>query len=152
MRHSVHALRLVLDALTTGHREFEHVKALICHLERFYDITATAGNFLTPTEAAEARNSLQAVGAHHQFLCDKYMAMHRPLFRVKIKAHMVQHIADYCVYFNPRAGWTYSDEDYMGKLSRIATECLAGRGPMRIGKAIFDRWCKLMDLRWKRLE
>ena len=150
-RHAVPALVLLLDALVPTNSEFEHVRVLMVNLAKFYELTLNAGNFLSHDVAVEARHCLRAVGVHHQYLCNKYLAQHRLLFRVKIKAHMVQHIADDCMFLNPRAGWTYSDEDFMGKMSRIASQCLVARGPLRVGRAIFERWGKLMELRWKRL-
>eukprot|EP00974_Lingulodinium_polyedra_P009032 863696-Lingulodinium_polyedra.AAC.1 len=62
----------------------------------------------------------------------------RQLFYFTEKAHYAQHIALDCLVFkfNPRFGWAYPDEDYMGRMAQVAKACLRGRGPLRLGGAL----------------
>ena len=43
------------------------------------------------------------------------------LFNVTFKSHLFWHMADQSQFVNPRSGWTYGEEDYVGKIARIFT-------------------------------
>ena len=38
--------------------------------------------------------------------------------------------------------WTYLDEDYMGKIARIAQAAVVGRGPLKVGPHIVYRYMR----------
>ena len=66
----------------------------------------------------------------------------RLLFLVTYKAQYLQHIAldireD---LYNPRYGWVYADEDFMGRMAKIAKVCLTVRGPLRYAETFMFRY------------
>ena len=117
----------------------------------FQQIVELHGNFFTGDAGKHAQEALLNAGTHHQFLNHHFGVIERRgLFHVTIKAHMVQHIGEHCLEFNPRTGATYNDEDFMGKVSAIATASLRARGPLRVGMAVSVRYRKLLALKWAR--
>ena len=82
------------------------------------------------------------------------MLRKRKLFHLTEKAHFCQHIALQCLStsFNPRFGWTYQDEDYMGKVAQVAKACMRARGPARVAEPFVFRWRNRMQLMWARKE
>eukprot|EP00974_Lingulodinium_polyedra_P090542 8781222-Lingulodinium_polyedra.AAC.1 len=69
------------------------------------------------------------------------MGQGRMLYHMTEKAHYTQHLGlDVLTGFNPRAVWTYGDEDYMGRIAQVVRPCLKGRGPLRVGMAVMTRY------------
>ena len=152
-RHIIPALCLAVVALVPGYAEDElwsNLFALISELNFFYGICHGFGNYIPPDHAARARAALQGVGLSHHYFCDKFMKEGRLLFFLSEKAHYAQHIADDMVWYNVKAGWTYSDEDFMGKMSQIGTASLRARGPFRLAAAMLYRWRHRIYIRWQR--
>ena len=117
----------------------------------FQQIVELHGNFFTGDAGKHAQEALLNAGTHHQFLNHHFGVIERRgLFHVTIKTHMVQRIGEHCQEFNPRTGATYNDEDFMGKVSAIATASLRARGPLRVGMAVSVRYRKLLALKWAR--
>ena len=145
-RHCAAALRLVIRDMgqwaPTGSHEhtphFDFVWELIRNLAAFYDCLHCFGQLFTEAEAKETHDYLANVGVFQQALCNVFMVQGRKLFHLTEKAHYSQHIALDCILlrYNPRFGWTYSDEDYMGKIAQIAKASTRARGPLRLGHAL----------------
>ena len=51
------------------------------------------------------------------------------LFHFTIKNHYLAHIAIYSKWFNPRAAWCYSGEDFMQRVRKIVASCQRGTAP-----------------------
>ena len=102
--------------------------------------------------AKEAHDCLLAVGCYHQALCNASMLRRRQLFHMTEKSHVCQHVALDLLEsrYNPRYGWTYKDEDYMGKVAQVARACTRARGPLGVGDAFVFRWRNRMQLMWAR--
>lgn len=161
-RHAIPALRLMARDLIDWAPDsmlssediwvFGHVLALLTNLSNFYDCLFLHGLWLPDAAAEEARQYLLEVGLHHQTLTTHFMMKGRQLFHLTEKAHYVQHLGDDCRNFkmNPRYGWCYGDEDLMGRIAQMARACTKGRGPIRLGVALFQRWRNRMYITWKK--
>ena len=121
-------------------------------LENFYACLFSQGLWLSPEAGAEAASLLQTAGLHHQLLTDMFMRRGQKLFLVTEKTHYVQHIAQDCIdlKLNPRFGWTYSDEDWMGRIAQVAKTCIRGRGPVKVSAPAIERWRTRMHTAWIR--
>ena len=116
------------------------------------------GRWLTAEAAQEMHDALLAVGVFHAALNHAFNSsalpqqQRRQLFHLTEKAHYIQHIAldVLSLRSNPRFGWTYGDEDYMGKIAQIGRASTRARGPLRLGAALIFRWRNRMFLRWRR--
>ena len=161
-RHLVPALKIVLQTVTdwapssmADRRElriFGHVNEVLVALTGFYENIMFHGVWLASSGAQEAHDFLACVGLHHQALTSLFVDEGRLLFHLTEKAHFVQHLALDCVEsrLNPRVGWTYADEDWIGRLAQIAMACTKGRGPIRLGAPLVDRWRNRIWVAWKR--
>ena len=163
-RHCTHALNQVvkrmedwspLGASFTDDDDgstFNMVKELLANCARFYDCILFHDYWLPEDAAQEAHDALLCVGCFHQALSNKFMTRSRKIFYFTEKAHYAQHIALDCLYLrsNPRFGWTYRDEDYMGKVKQLAEASSRARGPLKLGRAFTFRWRNRMRLLWKR--
>ena len=145
-------LKQVLRRLAPDTDEFHHAVALIDGLSLFYDVIKVNGIWLDPAAAEAACDGLMRAGVHHQSLCHLSMTRGRQLFYMTVKSHYAQHIGIDVLRsgFNPRFGWTYQDEDYMGRVAQVCKPCLKGRGPLRLGGALLFRWRCCMFIRWQR--
>ena len=158
-RNLVPALKLVvlgLDRWAPSHDRtdpiLQHSAALLVNLARFYDVINSEGPWLSEEGSKEAHDSLLAVGAHHQFLCHRSAQQKRKLFGLTEKAHYLQHVALDCLTWrsNPKLGWTYADEDFMGRIAQVASQCTRARGPIRLRDALFARYRRCLFVRWSR--
>ena len=131
---------------------FAMVGELFKNYALFYACIAFHGQWLPPEAAQEAHDALLAVGCYHQALCNFFLGRRRKLYHMTEKAHYCQHIALDVLSsrYNPRFGWTYQDEDYMGKVASVAKSCTRARGPLRLGEAFVFRWRNRMHLLWSR--
>ena len=157
-RHCIPALNLLVRdmarwATAWNEQEFGHVAALLDSMSRYYDCLFAHGMWLPHGAALEVQAALRIAGVHHGAICGIMSRKYgRPLFHITEKLHFGQHIADDCVatLFNPRFSWTYSDEDFMGRVKQIAEACTRARGPLRLGDAFFFRWRHRIYVRWMR--
>ena len=151
-RHSMGMLRVLLQRLAPDTEPFGHLQACVGGIAHFYDAIMAHGIWLPPDAACEAADALLQAGAHLQTMCSFWRRYPRQLFYITEKAHYAQHIALDLVLtgFNPRFGWTYGDEDFMGRIAQVARACLKGRGPLRVGHALVYRWRRVKYLRWRR--
>lgn len=145
------ALRLLVPLLGRDMPKFEELNELVKNLALFYDVCMFHGMWLTDSTAREASDALLAVGVYHQALCSYWMGLRRQLFHLTEKAHYAQHIAldMLATRVKPRWGWTYADEDYMGRLAQVAKACLRARGMVRVGEAFIFRWRNRVNLLWR---
>eukprot|EP00974_Lingulodinium_polyedra_P016608 1610798-Lingulodinium_polyedra.AAC.1 len=76
---------------------------------------------------------MQRFLVHYQHLAHVNLQAGRRLFYVTPKGfHYPWHIGHVCRWYNPRAGWTYVDEDFMGRIADLASKSVFGRGPTRV--------------------
>ena len=129
-RHTMPMLNLVLRRLGPDTDTFGHVRFMLEGLCTFYNVIAAEGMWLEPGAALEAEQGLLRAGVHLQTLCHQSMTSGRQLFHMTEKSHYAQHIGLDLLRTgsNPRFGWTYGDEDFMGRISQVCRPCLKGRG------------------------
>ena len=69
----------------------------------------------------------------------------QPLFHITIKAHYLIHIAIMSKYINPRLGWCYTGEDFVGRLRKVIAICLRGTPPRYAVSKTIIRYCHGMS-------
>ena len=138
-RHSVPMLKLLLRRAAPATEAFGHATAVVEGLSLFYDVIRDNGMWLEADARQEAHDGLLHAGVHHQALCHLNMASGRKLWYMTEKTHYAQHIALDLMRtgFNPRFGWTYVDEDYVGRIAQVARACLRGA-------RAFEGWIRLV--------
>ena len=48
---------------------------------------------------------------------------------------------------NPRTQWTYKNEDFVGRLARIAHSCCHGTKGIKVAKSLHDKYRAMLHLR-----
>ena len=132
-------MKIVLRELTSTLVAFSEVRELINNVALFYAPTTCVWRWLWRKL--------------HMTPCSmSWMTNNRKLFYITEKAHYVQYIAIDLLQqrFNPRYGWTYQDEDYMGRMAQVAKACMRARGPLRFAVSFIFRWRTVMFIRWSR--
>ena len=86
---------------------------------RGVDIFQSAGRFLNPSELLELEVARKAAFVAHATLAHNAISRGSQLWRTLPKAHYVDHIYRCEDLLNPTCGWTFSDEDWIGRLIRI---------------------------------
>jgi len=73
------------------------------------------------------------------------------LFPVTFKSHLMWHFGHSCQFFNPRCGWCYRDESFVGYIARVAKSVVAGLGAKRVALSLAKKWRWMLHLRmWQR--
>ncbi len=157
-RHCVAAIRETLSPIrgrleeTPMAEEWRAVWALVSSLSEFYELLQ-AFDLCVPEDGAQAlAASLQQAGVWQQWLSVRFMERGRQLFYMTVNNHYMQHIAlDVSQQrLNPGRCWCYADEDYMGKIGRMASNSTRARGPLKVPRALLMRWRCVVSLRWPR--
>ena len=132
---------------------FQHVVAALEYLSAFYDTVLTHGCFLPAADGRRAKTGLERYLVHYQYLTNLFLNSdpRRRLFYITEKRnHYPWHIAQACEYYNPKQGWTYQDEDFMGKMSQLAASVVRGLGPCRLGPALMWKYRNRVHIRYNR--
>ena len=150
-RHAVPAALHVCEEIAGHLPGFGHVLLCLRGLSLFYDAVFPHGAFLPSAAAAAAKAAIEQYGLHYQWLCHHNMMAGRLLFHMTEKSHHYPiHIGLLCKFFNPKAGWTYKDEDFMHKVSMLVSSSIRGLGPTRVGGAFVFRYLVRLYLRYNR--
>ena len=88
-------------------------------LIRGVDIFQAAGKFLNSSEKAQLEIARQAAFTGHSFLAHRAILASSGLFRTLPKTHYCDHIYRAVDGRNGADGWTFADEDFIGRLIRI---------------------------------
>ena len=133
--------------------EFRLIRLLLDSLVEFYE-TLTAHGHHMPSVAGEAclRHMRQALQAQNA-LGQHYRNLDTPvrLFHITFKSHLMWHLADNCKFFNPRCGWCYRDESFVGRIAKIARSVVAGLGSLKVALSVAKKWRYVLHLRiWQR--
>ena len=75
----------------------------------------------------------------------------RKLFHIVPKHHMARHLGFQTHWLNPRWGWTYKAESWVGKLSHQAHSCLPGCRTTRVTQPLVEKYSMLLHLRLTRM-
>ena len=150
-RHVVPCLLDVANRLVRGHPEFQHALIALESLVTFYDAVMPHGQFLPPDVAARAQAGMQLFLLHYAYLAHLNLQRRRRLFFITEKSlHYSWHIAHVCMYYNPKAGWTYMDEDFVGKIGQLCSSSIRGLGPNRVGPSLIQKYRVRLHIRYSR--
>ena len=106
--------------------------------------------FFCYAESSELLLVSHHVLLHYSF-CARF-ASDRGIFRwnIKPKHHYFYHLAIAAKYVHPRMGWTYGDEDFVGRIAKIAKSCVFGNGPYRFAQHMMLKYVRVLHIRFSR--
>lgn len=130
--------------------ECEHRERCVACLGRFYAAIATQEHYLTPDESNEVLASVHECCLHYVALARMATARGRNLWLVTPKFHYWFHLAVFARFANPRTSWTYADEDYVGRLAKVAKSMVFGIGALRVAGGVVRKFRTALGVRFRR--
>jgi len=145
IRHLVPALALVAKQRVDASSTSGHCAAALEYLARFYLECEGQGIFMSreSAEAAEKnmRKSLQRYAWLHVHFCDSAR------FPVRPKTHWCYHIGQFSKCQNPRAQWTYKNEDWVGRIALMAHSCSHGTRSIMVAQSLHAKYRVMLHMR-----
>lgn len=86
------------------------------------------------------RKSIFSFLGHYRWLNDFAITTGVFLWNITPKFHYMFHIGLTCYDINPRAGQTYIDESFVGRLSNVYKMCLNGPFHNTVQKVVISKW------------
>ena len=156
-RHCVPALLRAVRILHERHglTGVAHVHCLegLELLSHFYDLITPHAHFLPDNVSREVLPTVTEFLLKQNWLSVYYMNNGGfNLFHITFKSHLFWHLANNSYWYNPRAGWCYRDESFVGLVAKVARSVAAGRGLLRIGLVLAKKWRRLQWFRQRKRE
>ena len=129
----------------------DHVTEALEGLHVFFQVVLPARMYLPPADVARAQDGMQRYLVHYQHLCYTNMVANMMLFMMAEKEshHDPWHIAWMTRDYDPRCGWTYADEDFVGKNRYTCPKTIHGLGPLKVGTEFIARYRERLRIQCK---
>ena len=148
-RHIIGPVRAVIEKYNTEHK-LDHLWECVRLMERSFLLLEAHGQYLPEDVAEECFEYVHGCCVHYAYLAQHASSQGQKLFLIIPKFHLWLHLAWNCRYYNARFGWTFMDEDFMGKVAQIAKASVFGLGPLRLGATLVRRYLITIALRFHR--
>ena len=115
-----------MDRTNVQHVQVEIFLTESCNIESVLERNSPDVHKLPPDDARAYSLAVERYCVVYNALGNYYakeIAPPRPLFNVTVKAHYMMHTALLAKWWNPRAGWCYSGEDYMNVIRKVMALC-----------------------------
>ena len=156
-RHCLAALHKACENIAHDYEvttpEFRLQRYLLRKAVRLYTIMDQHGHHMPRDAGEECFQCVKAFLRTQNALGQHYRNKERPLlfFHATFKSHYMWHFGYSCQYFNPRCGWCYRDESFVGRIARVAKSAVAGLGAKKVAVALAKKWRWVLQLRmWQR--
>ena len=117
-------------------------------LHRIYTIIYEGDDFLAPELVLELQAVIDSFLAHQNWLLAEAESRGVKCYRVTMKSHYLWHIGQDASWYNPRLGWTYSDEDFVGKISSLAAATTMATKDVQRPALILRKYLAALVQRW----
>lgn len=152
--HMKHLARAVLavsqNQFAQPNNLYEHRRRILQHLCSFYDLIAAADIVPSAEEGQQIYMVVHKCVLHYTFLAEYWAKRGRLLFSVVPKFHFWIHLAENAKYANPRSSSCYSNEDYVGRVARVAAAVVKGRAATRVGQGVARNLRTALEVRFHR--
>ena len=88
--------------------------------------------FLTEPEWLKVMSLSEKFQDRYAYLSSWAREKWRKLFNIVMKCHTFQHLVENSKFLNPKTHWAFSSEDYVGKISLLASSVSPGVGSTKI--------------------
>lgn len=126
------------------------VRGMLKALCRFYFAIDTHAHHLPPPAIGELAAAVRTFLHSYSALARRAVDAGQLRWNVVPKHHFVNHVVDFARFDNPRLYWTYSGEDFVGEVARVAHACLPGKARDRLSEFLCERWKIGVHLRLER--
>ena len=105
---------------------------------------------MPPVASNDVVEVVKRFSLHYTWLANHAMTNGRLMWNITTKFLFFWHLAAHCQYYNPREGWTYKDEDFVGRIALVARSVARGLGPLRLGPSLLYKYRRMLFIRFKR--
>ena len=110
-------------------------RSLVCNaLVNIYDIIEL------DQPGAKLPAALAILGLHYGHLAKKAMISGKYLWSIVPKFHYAEHLVTQGVFEDIKLFWSYSGEDYVGRIGRLAHLCIFGKKSMHMSPILIERF------------
>ena len=145
IRHLVPVLALVATQRAGDSTAAAHMAAALQNLATLNMVCDSQDMFMTAESAEKAFTSMKRSLQHYAWLHINFQDTQR--FPIRPKFHFCYHIAYFARYQNPRTSWCYKNEDWVGRLARIAHSCSHGTGGVKVSASLHQKYLVMLHLR-----
>ena len=89
---------------------------------------------------------VDAVLLHNNALLQASLQDGSLLYPVHFKHHLLWHIVYSARWLNPAACWCYQWEDIMGKMVKVARNCVAGTPMTKVGSKVMEQFLLALNV------
>ena len=136
------------EKFSDASRHDQHRIAAFKHLDSVYTQIFESPDFLSEHESTQLQISVDGFLAHQNWLFDYGVQSGEPLYSVTIKSHYLWHMAKESVWYSPRLSWTYSDEDYVGKIASLCRSVTRSVPNVQRPRKLLEKWLLAMAVQW----
>ena len=127
------------------------LQALLC-LNKIYTVLRSASHAPSPQQARQCEKACDEFLLYQNSLSMHFWNLHRKLYNITFKSHLLWHLSRQVQYFNCMHGWSYRDESFVGYIANIVRGCIKGGGVLNVGCTLAERWVRLQYFRMRRRE
>ena len=99
-----------------------------------------ADAFLTEAEWHKAMSLEKGFSDYYALLSAWAPEKGRKLFNIVMKCHTFQHLVANSKYLNPKTHWTFSSEDFVGKISLLTSSVSPGVSSTRLSVKVAPKY------------
>ena len=96
--------------------------------------------FLTNDEWLQAMELGDSFSTQYSHLSDWALEKGRTLFNIVMKHHTFQHLLENAKFLNPKTHWTFSSEDFVGKMSILTASVSPGVSSTRLSLKVAPKY------------
>lgn len=140
-KHILHAFLPVCKALLDEGvaEEKAMLQAMQC-MSKLIKLFDEADAFLTEAEWHKAMSLEKGFSDYYALLSAWAPEKGRKLFNIVMKCHTFQHLVANSKYLNPKTHWTFSSEDFVGKISLLTSSVSPGVSSTRLSVKVAPKY------------
>ena len=147
MRFVLHEICIELD---TGSARDAHRLRCFESLSFIYKSCTSNGWLIPGPEADELLEHCDRFLVHYNWLSTNAIASLRLDYNPVGKFHHCWHICDHAKFLNPKVGWCFQFEDFVGEMIKCARGCMHGTPLRLVGRKCLENWLLVLQLRLRR--
>ena len=143
-RHLLPIMAQISQECHSGSEIDEHRTKMLEAVSLFGDLMDRCGPVPTGVQATMARQAMIDVLFHSHQLRAHAEANDSQLWHIVYKHHFAEHLSEQFRWMNPRFGWCFKSEDFIGRISLMAHSTAFGTRSIDLASKIMEKWRLLL--------
>jgi hypothetical protein len=131
--------------------EHMHIKLVLEYLVALYDLAGMPGLFLTEAQSTTFKDTVDKLLAHYNWLARKAQDSGLKRWNTVVKIQYSVHLAKQCRYLHCKAGATYLDENFLGRMKALAKKSYCGQ-LLKCPRVVVAKYMRGCFVRWQAKE